>query len=204
MREHWVRPQSMGNRQDLRDLTLLNPDTRKGFRIQTEGQVAFSTLYYSDEQLKDKLHNWELALPENLNERTVYAHFDWKQKGLGNGSCSSEEPMTKNQLPNSGTYSYTLRFTPVTDGTVDGIGQTVADDPENLRIEHSEHSLTLTGHLPVGTRIVLYNLGGVSLAAATLTADAERFSLPISEYPRGSYLVVIENESGRRTHKFVK
>lgn len=49
MREHWVRPQSMGNRQDLRDLTLLNPDTRKGFRIQTEGQVAFSTLYYSDE-----------------------------------------------------------------------------------------------------------------------------------------------------------
>ena len=204
MREHWVRPQSMGNRQDLRELTLLNPDTRKGFRVQTEGQVAFSTLYYSDEQLKEKDHNWELALPESLGERTIYAHFDWRQKGLGNGSCSPEEPMTKYQLPSSGTYSYTLRFTPVTDGIVDGIGQTSADNPENLRIAHSEESLTLTGHLAAGTHIALYNLGGVRLASAMLAADAESFSLPLSEYPRGSYLVVVDNESGSRTHKFVK
>lgn len=54
MNEYYLRPQTMGNRQDLRSLEMTNPETGNGIRVDAEGEVAFSTLYWSDVQLKPK------------------------------------------------------------------------------------------------------------------------------------------------------
>ena len=203
MREPWLRPQSMGNRQDLRDLTLTDPDTKDGVHIETEGEVAFSTLYYTDEQLKAKTHNWELELPENAADRTVYAHFDYRQKGLGNGSCSPEGPLTKYLLPSSGTYTYTLRFTPVINGEWTGV-KTATDSADALSVSHNDEAVTVKGDLPAGTTVTLYNLGGVKLAQTTSGEGQQSISLPLGGQPRGSYLLVINGKGLNRTHKFAK
>ncbi|MBR1651812.1 MAG: DUF4981 domain-containing protein [Alloprevotella sp.] len=105
--EPFARPQSTGNHQDLRWLVLSN-DTGNGLKVETEGQVAFSMLHYDDVALKNAKHNYNLS-----NSGEVFAHFDYLQKGVGNGSCG---PGTLSQymVPSYGTHSYKLRFTPVT------------------------------------------------------------------------------------------
>lgn len=106
MLEHYVHPQTCGNREDLRDLTLLN-DKKEGIRIQTEGQVAFSMLHFEDTVLADTRHEWELQpLPQTV------AHFDYMQRGVGNGSCGPQT-IEKYWCPDRGLYTYTLRITPV-------------------------------------------------------------------------------------------
>ncbi len=200
MNEYFLRPQTMGNRQDLRELQLTN-DKGHGVQVQTSGEVAFSTLYWSDQQLKTKMHNWELIVPDNVADRTVYAHFDYRQKGLGNGSCGPGT-ISEYLLPSSGTYTYTLRFTPLTGGTT-GIGQT-ATATDRLSVTHSDDEVTVSGAIAAGTKIALYNLGGVRLATASATASAQRLSLPLGTQPRGAYLLQIETPDGLRTHKFVK
>ena len=57
MNEYYLRPQSMGNRMDLRKLALAD-DKGNTIYVETEGNVAFSTLYWTDQELKAKSHNW--------------------------------------------------------------------------------------------------------------------------------------------------
>ena len=106
MMEHYMHPQTCGNREDVRELALLN-ERHQGVRIQTEGPLAFSMLHYEDETLADTRHEWELV---PLKE--VVAHFDYMQRGLGNGSCGPQT-IKKYWCPSKGLYTYTLRFTPI-------------------------------------------------------------------------------------------
>ncbi|MDE6158551.1 MAG: DUF4981 domain-containing protein [Bacteroidaceae bacterium] len=204
MFEPYMRPQSMGNRLDLRDMKLFNPETGKGLRIETEGQVAFSVLNFTDEQLKEKYHSWEMAVPEGDAKR-VYAHFDWKQKGIGNGSCCARaEPEEPYLLPSSGTYGYTLRFTPLALATPDAV--TLPAELSALAVCHHREAglLTCEGKIEAGTTISIYNMGGVALAAQHVTENTARVQLSTAGIPGGSYLVVIKSPNGIRTHKFVK
>ena len=204
MFEPYMRPQSMGNRQDLRDLKLFNPETGKGLLIETEGQVAFSVLNFTDEQLKAKSHSWEMEVPEGDAKR-VYAHFDWKQKGLGNGSCCVRpEPEEPYLLPSSGTYGYTLRFTPLALTKPDAV--TLPTELAAITVNHNRESgvLTCEGKIEAGTTISIYNMGGVALTHEHVTETTARVSLSTAGLPQGSYLVVIKSPRGVRTHKFVK
>lgn len=134
MFEHYPKPQSMGNRENLRDLLLTDVDAGLGIKIETEGDVAFSLLHYTDVELKNAAHTWELSEGGN-----VYAHFDALQRGIGNGSCGTGTgTLSKYQIPSSGTYSYKLRFTPLTDiktavpGDVNGDGTVDVSDVTSL------------------------------------------------------------------------
>ncbi len=111
MFEAYPKPQSMGNREDMREIVLTDAEAGIGVKVESEGEVAFSLLHYTDVELKNATHPWELAEGGN-----VYAHFDALQRGIGNGSCGSGTgTLSEYQVPSSGTYSYKLRFTPLTD-----------------------------------------------------------------------------------------
>ena len=109
-----VHPQTFGDHQDLRDLTL---DHANGLRLSvaTEGRVAFSLSHYderqwcdpSDQLWRDATHWYDLTRSE-----TVFAHFDAFQRGLGNNSCGGDSCLDPYLCPTSGQLSYTLRFTP--------------------------------------------------------------------------------------------
>ena len=109
MFEPYPMPQSMGNREGLRDLLLFNPEEEIGISVQTRGNVAFSLQHYSDEHLKKTNHTWE------LEKGNVYAHFDCYQKGIGNGSCGGVVTLDKYLIKNGAKYNCSLLFTPVTD-----------------------------------------------------------------------------------------
>ncbi len=105
MKEYYVRPNTMGNREDLRYLTLTDDDGN-GLKIETQGQVNFSTLHYTDADLYQASHDFELT----ARDETIL-HLDYMQRGLGNASCGPDV-LSKYMVPSSGSYTYILRFSP--------------------------------------------------------------------------------------------
>ena len=100
----YVKPQSTGSREGLRELTLTNRGGR-GIRIETQGQVSFSALRYTDEDLMKAPHTWELkARPY------IVLHLDAYLMGTGNASCGADcGPLSTYQVPQK-EQSYTLRI----------------------------------------------------------------------------------------------
>lgn len=98
----YVKPQSMGNREGLHSLDLTDA-SGKGIRIQTEGNVSFSALRYTDEDLMNAKHTWELE-----KRPYVVLHLDAALRGLGNASCGPET-LLKYQIPQK-PMSYKLRI----------------------------------------------------------------------------------------------
>ncbi len=191
MFEPYPMPQSMGNREGLRDLLLFSEEKNVGIKVQTRGNVAFSLLHYSDEHLKIKDHTWE------LEKGNVYAHFDCYQKGIGNGSCGNVATLDKYLIKNGAKYSCSLLFTPVTD--VESGVEGVKD--EMLRFNAADGVLVCEGGLENGDAVSLFNIGGVLVASSVATSH--KVALPVAGLPHGSYLVVVKSAAGTRVHKVV-
>ncbi|MDO4209711.1 MAG: glycoside hydrolase family 2 TIM barrel-domain containing protein [bacterium] len=113
--EEFPHPQTFGDHQDLRELTLTNSSANVRLNLKTSGQVAFSlghfdeTRWYGsgDTMWSDVLHWYDMT-----KQSQIYAHFDYYQRGLGNNSCGGDQALSQYQCPTSGSYTYTLRFTP--------------------------------------------------------------------------------------------
>ncbi len=200
MYEPFTHPQSCGNHEELRDLTLADPTTGNGYKVETEGNVAFSLLNYDDATLYNTRHTWEL--PESSSRR-VYAHFDYIQKGIGNGSCGSGTgTIAEYQVPSSGTYSYKLRFTPL--GTVTDAIRPVPGELSSLAISNGDGEVSVTGDITAGTDARIYDMGGAQVVAARAAKATSSLKLRTDALPRGSYVLVVRNGNGVRTHKFVR
>lgn len=98
----YVKPQSMGGREQLRELQLQDADGN-GISIMAEGNVSFSINRNTDEQLMNSQHHWELA----PNESNVL-HLDAYHRGIGNGSCGPQT-IEKYYVPNE-PMSFKLRI----------------------------------------------------------------------------------------------
>lgn len=118
MFEELPHPQTMGDHQGLRELVLTDRTNGANLKIQTEGQVAFSLSHYNesawdyngDAMWSTKSHSYDLTRDNN----TVYAHFDYWQRGLGNNSCQGDVCLSQYLCPTYGSHTYTLRLTPST------------------------------------------------------------------------------------------
>ena len=97
-----TKPQSMGNRTDIRELRMTNAQGR-GIEIRTEGDVAFSALRFTDVDLMNTNHPWELQ-----KRPFIHLHLDAYQRGIGNGSCGPQA-MDKYQIKNT-PVAYKLRI----------------------------------------------------------------------------------------------
>ena len=197
MNEYYLRPQSMGNRMDLRKLALAD-DKGNTIYVETEGNVAFSTLYWTDQELKAKSHNWELTIDNEPANRTIYAHFDCAQRGVGSGSCGPDV-LTKYCVPTSGTQSCTLRFT-TADASITAINP-AAQTTDALKVSHNGQTVSISGHIKAGTTATLYNMGGISLGTVKASTATSQLSLSIAGQPTGSYLLKIDAPNGHRVHK---
>ena len=128
------------------------------------------------------------------------------QRGIGNGSCGQNTgTIDKYKCPVSGTYSYTLRFTP-TAAVTTGISNVEAGSPDALAIRYNAGSdaVVCSGAVSAGTTFTVYNPGGVKVATATATTATTSVSLPMNGQPHGAYIVVVKSSNGSRTHKFLK
>ena len=197
MFEPYPKPQSMGNREGLRDLTLYTADgdAREGFRVEALGQVAFSVLAYDDVTLKDARHTWEL-----VRRGSTHAHFDYVQRGLGNGSCGQGTgTIEAYQLPASGTYRHSLRFIPLAEYDEATNVNHAVQYGYAVKYDVASEAIVCTGTFNSGTTATLYNMGGLTLGTAV--AEGGVITLPAARMPHGSYLVVIRSEEGEYVYK---
>ena len=194
-------PQSCGNREGLRYLILTNPADGSGYRIDTQGNVAFSLLPYDDAALLQARHPWNLSAADAASRR-VYAHFDYMQKGLGNGSCGQQTgTLSAYKCPSSGSYTYTLRFTPLGGIATGVMPQTAAPA---LSVRAADGQVCVEGDIAAGTTATLIDLGGSTLQHATATTATRSLSLSAHGLPRGAYLVVVRQGSSVRTYKVMR
>ena len=104
MVEKYVRSQSMGNRGDIRWMTLTN-DKGQGMKISAGSNIGFSALHARDWDLFRTIkygHDFQkIQLPQTI------LSLDAVQRGLGNQSCGPE-PLPE-FIPKS-NYTYTISF----------------------------------------------------------------------------------------------
>ena len=109
MFEEQSAPQTMGDRQGLRDLTLSGNGLK--LNVKTEGQVAFSLSHVDDQQFNYDVfyggkHPYDLT-----RSPQIFAHFDYWQRGIGNHSCGGDSCLPQYTCP-TGEHTVTLRFAP--------------------------------------------------------------------------------------------
>ncbi len=103
--ERYVKPQSTGNREGLRRVRFTNPATGRSLTIETEGNVNFSALPWTDADLMTAQHTWELT----PRPYTVL-HLDGAMRGIGNASCGQDvDTMPIYGVPST-PVTYTLRL----------------------------------------------------------------------------------------------
>lgn len=101
LRETYVKPQSGGDRA-VYEVALTNSEG-KGMVVSSDRLFFFSANRYTDKDLMDSRHEWELKARPYL-----YLHLDAAQRGLGNASCGPG-PMEKYTIPQQ-PISYKLRM----------------------------------------------------------------------------------------------
>ena len=104
MPERYVKPQMTGGREGLRQLTLRD-DAGFGITIETQGTVSFSAIPYTDADLMNAQHFWEMqARPYTV------LHLDAWTRGVGNASCGHDvDTLPEYRVPNK-KMTYTLRI----------------------------------------------------------------------------------------------
>lgn len=113
-----IHPQSYGDRQDLRYLVLSNRQNGSKLRIDAQGSVAFSLSHFDEAEWSQILPYEKLHWADLKRHETLFAHFDYWQRGIGNNSCFSDCCLPHYETPYPGNWqgaselSYTLRFTP--------------------------------------------------------------------------------------------
>ena len=104
---HYAKPQSTGGREGLRELILRNKQG-EGVKIETEGQVSFSALRYTDADLMNCNHIWELT-----KRPYTVLHLDAWTRGIGNASCGQDvNTLPQYRVPQQ-TLTYKLRISPL-------------------------------------------------------------------------------------------
>jgi beta-galactosidase len=193
MFEMYPHPQSHGNRMDLRDLTLVNPENGNAIRIETEGQVSFSLSHYDQTQyLTPVLHPWELKKND-----VVYATFDYMQRGLGNGSCGPGTEY-KYYCP-YGQVSHKMRVSTLT-GVETGVEE-VGVKECSVSYDAASQQVSFAG-LPQGAEVTVVNFGGVQVGKATAAGGEATVSL--SAQPKAPYIAIIRSGSNVRSHRFIR
>lgn len=107
MPTQYVKPQSTGGREGLREM-ILTDKNGDGIKIETEGTVSFSILPYTDEDLMNTMHMWELK-----NRPYNVLHLDAWTRGVGNASCGADvDTLPQYRVPEN-QQSYTLRISAI-------------------------------------------------------------------------------------------
>jgi beta-galactosidase len=108
--EHYVRSQSMGNREGVRWVSFTDAN-KQGIKITSKDKLSFSALHFSDRELWKARHDFEL---ENIRHPEIYVNLDCIQSGLGNASCG---PLTLPQylISENVPHVYSFRIEPVSD-----------------------------------------------------------------------------------------
>ena len=106
--ENYIRSQSMGNREDVRWISITD-EGGKGIKIQSKDKpFNFSILHFTDKQLWNDLNHGHELKTNRLKESIL--SIDAIQRGLGNQSCGPA-PLDKYEMkPGKYSCSFILSY----------------------------------------------------------------------------------------------
>ena len=108
MKKEYIKPQTMGERCDVRWLSLTD-ERGRGVRIQNVGGwLGFSALHYADEDLWRTKFRHELS---QVRRPEVVLHLDAAMRGIGNASCGPG-PLRKYEME-KGHHRLSVCISPV-------------------------------------------------------------------------------------------
>ncbi|MBQ4162963.1 MAG: beta-galactosidase, partial [Parabacteroides sp.] len=105
MEEAYVRAQTMGNREEVRWLSLTNK-SNQGIKITSKDRLNFSALHFTDQDLWNVTYGHDR---DNVRRAEVILNLDCIQQGLGNKSCGPG-PLPQYVIKNNETYTYSFRI----------------------------------------------------------------------------------------------
>lgn len=103
----YIEPQQMGNKTDVRWLTLTNNEG-VGLMVSGDDLVETSALHYTEEELGTKAHPYELVRQDEVN-----VNINYKQMGLGGDDSWGARPHEEFQLKPNKDYTYRMRMRPI-------------------------------------------------------------------------------------------
>ena len=106
-KEHYVRSQSMGNREEVRWFCITDENNR-GIKVTSKDNMCFSALHFTDEALWNARHDFEL---DKIRKRETFVNIDCIQQGLGNASCGPP-PLMQYMIPVNIPLHYSFRLEP--------------------------------------------------------------------------------------------
>lgn len=105
--EHYIRAQSMGNREGIR-WTLLKNSEGKGLKIVSKDRMSFSALHFTDQDVWKVAHDFKLG---EIRQDAIFLSLDCIQQGLGNASCGPL-PLLNYMIPVEIPSFYSFRMQP--------------------------------------------------------------------------------------------
>lgn len=106
--EHYVRSQSMGNREAVRWFTITD-NNNQGLKISSKDHMSFSALHFTDNEIWQAKHDFML---NEIRKPEVYLSLDCIQQGLGNASCGPL-PLPEYMIPSNQLLGYSFRIEPM-------------------------------------------------------------------------------------------
>ena len=98
----YIEPQQMGNKTDVRWVTLTNSD---GIGLMASGDsvIEMSALHYTEEELNSKKHSYQLERSSDIE-----VNLNYKQMGLGGDDAWGARPHDEFQLKSNKNYTYRM------------------------------------------------------------------------------------------------
>ena len=106
--EHYIRAQSLGNREGIRWVEITNSNNQ-GLKIIAKNKMSFSALHFSDQAVWEAKHDFEVT---NIRMPQIYLNIDYIQQGLGNATCGPN-PLPEYMIPENQVIGYSFRMQPI-------------------------------------------------------------------------------------------
>lgn len=151
---NYVYPQETGNKTDIRFMALTDKDGNGLLVDATDHLLEMSALHYTQEDLQQADHPYQLDGTKN----TVLT-IDYAQMGLGTASCGPAT-LAQYRLPGSKTYTYTYHLKPLS-------GETKEQMTEESKVTVVDETKLLSG-IQVGGK----ELAGFNNEVTSYTYDA--------------------------------
>ena len=182
MEEHYIKPQSMGNRDEIRWITLIN-NAGKGLKITSKNRLSFSALHHTDKTLMQTAHDFQLP---GLRTPETTLILDCMQKGLGNATCGPG-PLDKYLTPSTGVQSYEFRMEPF---SVDNKTNVLESMKIKDTIYVTNHRIFISGGKE-NQKISIFDMKGRCLFTDIYHSENSNYPFTLTS---GTYLLVFGNK----------
>lgn len=138
----YIEPQQMGNKTDVRWMTLTNNDG-VGLMVSGDDLVETSALHFTEEELGSKKHPYELVKMDDVN-----VNLNYRQMGLGGDDSWGARPHDEFQLKSNKDYTYRMRLRPIDTKTQSPMEINKLAVPYELKADQAVELDTIKGIKP--------------------------------------------------------